>query len=395
MERSRTAAVILAAGYSSRMGDFKPLMDIRGKSVAGRIIMAFRRAGIERIIVVGGFRGDELKESLSGSVCFVLNDDYDDGMFTSIRKGTETVKSLNDIDGFFLTPVDTPLLTEDVMEKLLECDGKSFTVPLYMGKKGHPLYVPAEHIDEILAHDGTNGLKGVTEKYSFERVETGDISCVLDMDTPDDFKLIDEFWMNYYGKGRPFDIFEELKRLSRGRTVSLIRHGEPMQHEGGKVFLGKTDIPLSERGKKQAERLKDRVDADVIYASPLSRAMETAQIAFPEREIISIPEFSEMDLGPWDGRYIEEIKKEYPEEYERRGRDIFTFKLGNRAENFYDLQYRVLMKLRDILRTDDSRNIAIVAHSGVIRCIENGLSGKMVDEPWKRPETGEIRRVTL
>ncbi len=99
------------------MGDFKPLMDIRGKSVIGRIIMAFRRAGIDRIIVVGGFRGEELREALSGSVCFVFNDDYDHGMFTSIKKGTEAVKSLDTIDGFFLTPVDTPLLTETVVEQ--------------------------------------------------------------------------------------------------------------------------------------------------------------------------------------------------------------------------------------------------------------------------------------
>lgn len=396
MEKSRVAAVIIAAGYSSRMGDFKPLMAIRGKAVIGRITRAFKYAGIDDIFVVGGFRGNELKESLPSFARFVLNPDFDEGMFTSIRKGAEAVKDL-DIDGFLLAPVDTPLLTDHVISEVLECDPGDFAVPTYLGKKGHPLYIPKKYIEEIINHDGTDGLKGVTEKYAdtFQRIETGDISCVLDMDTPDDFKVIDEFWMNYFGKGRRFDIFEELGRLSKGRKIILIRHGEPMQHDGGKIFLGQTDVPLSERGRKQAEAIKADVQAGKIYASSLKRAMETAEIAFPGREIIPVDEFKEMNLGPWDGRYIDEIKEEYPLEYERRGRDIFTFKIGNRAENFYDLQYRVLMKLRDILRSDDGDEIVIVSHSGVIRCIENGLAGKMVDEPWKRPETGEVRRVIL
>ncbi len=371
------------------MGEFKPLMDIRGKSVIGRIIHAFMQAGIRDIVVVGGHRADELKSSLPGDVRFVLNEDYDHGMFTSIKKGTEAVKTM-DADGFFLTPVDTPLLTDRVIRQLLACEGKTFAVPTYLGKKGHPLYIPAKHVDEILSHDGTDGLKGITEKHAMERVETGDISCVLDMDTPEDVSVIDAFWMNYFGKGRHFDIFQELERLSAGRRFYLIRHGEPLQHAGGKIFLGQTDVPLSENGRKEAERLKGQVEAEIIYASPLLRAEETAQLAFPGREIITVPEFSEMNLGPWDGRYMEEIRREDPEAYERRGRERFTFKVGNRGENFYDLQFRVLMKLRDLLKHDESRNIAIVSHSGVMRCLENGLAGKMVDAPWERPDTGEM-----
>ena len=72
-----------------------------------------------------------------------------------------------------------------------------------------------------------------------------------------------------------------------------------------------------------------------------------------------------------------------------------SFKTGNKAENFYDLQYRVVKALTDILKKDDSREIFIVAHSGVIRCIENNLKGGSVEDAWQKPETGGVRVVRV
>lgn len=414
MEKNRYGAVILAAGYSSRMGSFKPTLKIGDESVVARLQRIFKENSITDITVVGGHSIELLKEEIKEGSRLIFNENFDQGMFTSIQKGIESYAGDEGLRGVFLTPVDCPLISgETVGTMVREIEGSRFAVPLYLGKKGHPLYIPKEHIEEIIGHDGINGLKGITDKYQkeFERIETVDIGCVLDMDTPEDYERIKAFYGEYMideaGNECSFNRFDglsEIKEEAKGRTFYLLRHGEPVQHERGKIFLGQTDIPLSEEGRRQAEairtkrleeldRLTEGLTEEKVYASPLKRAMETAVLAYPQSEIVPVDGFKEMNLGPWDGRYIEDIKREESGLFEERGRNLFTFKIGNKGENFYDLQYRVMMSLLDILRTDKSKVITIVSHSGVIRCIENMLDGKLVDSEWKRPGNGEVRKV--
>ena len=104
---------------------------------------------------------------------------------------------------------------------------------------------------------------------------------------------------------------------------------------------------------------------------------------------------TEINLGKWDGRPVREIKEKYPEEYSRRGRDIFVFKTGNRAENFYDVQYRAVGALREILLQDSSEDIIIVSHSAVIRALENNLRGMRVDDDWNSLPKGSFRIISV
>jgi probable phosphoglycerate mutase len=93
-----------------------------------------------------------------------------------------------------------------------------------------------------------------------------------------------------------------------------------------------------------------------------------------------------MHLGEWDGRFIREIQESFPEEYERRGRDILRYKRGTEAENHYDLQYRVMKALRRILESErkrEAQDIVIVAHAGVIRVIIANLRGIPLEEAIK------------
>ena len=102
----------------------------------------------------------------------------------------------------------------------------------------------------------------------------------------------------------------------RGKRIVLIRHGEIRQHKE-KIFLGQTDVPLSDIGREQAEDaarelILEELSANRIYTSDLSRAAETAEIiaaAFPETCVIPVPRLREMSLGEWDGRYISEIRR--------------------------------------------------------------------------------------
>jgi CTP:molybdopterin cytidylyltransferase MocA len=72
---------------------------------------------------------------------------------------------------------------------------RPFAVPVFKGKNGHPLLIPHEYFREILSYKGDGGLKAIRSKYDTDmiRFETEDAGCVLDMDTPDDYKMIIEY----------------------------------------------------------------------------------------------------------------------------------------------------------------------------------------------------------
>ena len=86
MEEPVFAAIILAAGYSSRMKKFKPLLPIEGTTALERLAASVRAGGIEKLVVVTGHRREQLEPVLEkiGAI-EAYNENYDDGMFSSIK----------------------------------------------------------------------------------------------------------------------------------------------------------------------------------------------------------------------------------------------------------------------------------------------------------------------
>ena len=402
------SAVVLAAGYSSRMGSFKPLLPVGGVPALERLIAGIKDAGIKNIAVVTGYRHELLQpvtESMSGDGAVIVeayNSGFDSGMFSSIQTGIAKIReAFPDSEGCFLMPVDCPLIDSKVITALEEAVTRSgdtakdsFAVPVFEGKKGHPLYVPAGYAEEICSHDGSGGLKGITDKYwdRMLRVPVDAEGCILDMDTPEGYREIEDF----LAAGC---VRESLERLAEGRRIALVRHGQTRQHDE-KMFIGQYDVPLSEEGAAQIETSAEELvrmglKPDRIYSSDLSRAVSSAGIIAGKmfsdaagngsaaEHVCPVKGLREINLGSWDGRPVREIKEQFPEEYSRRGQDMFVFKTGNRSENFYDMQYRAVRALRQILKEDSSRDILIVTHSGVIRALQNKLRGLRVDDSWE------------
>ena len=403
------SAVVLAAGYSSRMGSFKPLLTVGGVPALERLIAGIKEAGIKNIAVVTGYRHELLQpviRSMSGDGTVIVeayNAGFDSGMFSSIQTGVAKVReAFPDSEGCFLMPVDCPLIDSKVITSLgqavTQCGDEakdSFAVPVFEGKKGHPLYVPMVYAEEICSYDGPGGLKGITDRYwnRMLRAPVDAEGCILDMDTPEGYREIEEFLTAGC-------VRESLERLAKGRRIALVRHGQTQQHDE-KMFIGQYDVPLSEEGKIQieisAEKLVEMgMEPGRIYCSDLSRAVSSAGIiaekmfADPAEHICPMKGLREINLGSWDGRPVREIKEKYPEEYSRRGQDMFVFKTGNRSENFYDMQYRAVKALRQILKADSSRDIMIVTHSGVIRALQNNLRGLRVDDGWESIPKGSF-----
>ena len=188
MNGDRFAAVILAAGFSSRMGDFKPLMDLGGMTVLERCVRLFREAGVQRILAVTGHRAPEVRaEAGRLGIHTVHNPDYEAGMFSSV---CAAVSSGPCRDGFFVLPVDIPLVRPATVELLLDAYDGRVAYPVFGGERGHPPLIPSELVPRIQEHDGRGGLQAVLEQVDFLDVPVWDRGILFDADTPGDFFVL-------------------------------------------------------------------------------------------------------------------------------------------------------------------------------------------------------------
>ncbi|MCI7766677.1 MAG: histidine phosphatase family protein [Oscillospiraceae bacterium] len=91
--------------------------------------------------------------------------------------------------------------------------------------------------------------------------------------------------------------------------LSILRHGRTAANEDG-IYIGKTDLPLSEGGKDELRELYETHEyprVQRVYSSPLERAVQSAEILFPDREIIEVDDLREMDFGVFEGVKAEEL----------------------------------------------------------------------------------------
>ena len=196
MTQRRIVALILAAGYSSRMGDFKPLLSLEGEPVIARSIFSLREVGIKDIRVVVGFRAQELKQVLDKlEVESIFNENFDQGMFSSVLAGVRTFD--NNVEGFLLLPGDIPLVKSDTIKKLLEINESgscSVIYPCYFGLRGHPPLITKKCFPRILAQDFSENLRSILKEFEKDAcmVETFDYGVLLDMDTPGEYRKITE-----------------------------------------------------------------------------------------------------------------------------------------------------------------------------------------------------------
>ncbi len=188
-----TAALIVAAGMSKRMGEFKPMLSIGSISIAQRIIATLQQSGVRKIVMVTGYNATMLERHLAGNgIIFLRNENYETTqMFDSVKIGMDYLRGK--CDRVLFTPVDVPLFTANTVRTILE-SGAELACPMCEGKQGHPILIAEPLLPEILADCGEQGLKGAMDRCSAElrRIEVDDAGTIHDADTPEDFsQLVD------------------------------------------------------------------------------------------------------------------------------------------------------------------------------------------------------------
>ena len=183
------AAVIAAAGLSSRMGEFKPLLPFDGTTVIRRCAENLLKAGAEELVVVVGHRGAEVAAALSGTGAVIAeNPDYaHTQMFDSLRIGLAALHG--ETDRVLLTPGDVPWVSPALVRTLTEAKA-DFVCPVCGDRRGHPVSLAGRCVPALLDYDGAGGLRGAVEALGFSTafVETPEIGVTVDLDTPEDYR---------------------------------------------------------------------------------------------------------------------------------------------------------------------------------------------------------------
>ena len=150
--------------------------------------------------------------------------------------------------------------------------------------------------------------------------------------------------------------------------ISLIRHGRTDANDQG-IYIGTTDLPLNDAGRNE---LYDKLDRFVyprverVYSSPLLRCTESAEILFPNREIVAADEFQELHFGKFEGKRAEDLLRN--EEYRtwiKGGMDAKPPEGESVAElcvRTYRGFHRILLEMMQ----EGMQHVALVTHAGVI-----------------------------
>jgi molybdenum cofactor cytidylyltransferase len=185
------SAIILAAGRSSRMGAFKPLLPFGNKTVIECCIDYLRDGGINDVVVVLGHRADEIRQKIS-DVSFAVNPDSDSPMGASIAVGVSALPKT--AQAILIALVDHPAIPASVVSTLLESwkTGARLVIPTWNDRGGHPVLVDLSFRAELLNLSKSGGLRAFLQAHASEvtRIPVDSPFIARDMDTWDDYTAL-------------------------------------------------------------------------------------------------------------------------------------------------------------------------------------------------------------
>lgn len=179
------------------MGAAKALLDHEGASFLERIAGGLAQAGIAPRIVVTGSHDGPIREALPSGVIAITNPAPDRGMLSSAQIGVRALleSAPAGVTGIMVCLVDHPAVAPATYRRLLEehvADVGAILVPRYRDRNGHPLLLPGDLLEGLLALDPTGELRTIVRSNPdrVRRVETEDAGVCQDIDTPDDLRRL-------------------------------------------------------------------------------------------------------------------------------------------------------------------------------------------------------------
>jgi len=186
--KAKPAAIILAAGASTRMGSVKALLEIDGETFVDRLVRVFGTR-CDPVVVVLGHHANAIRKGVRTEVIqFAENPEPDRGMLTSLQTGLRAVQDLS--NGVLFTPVDVPLASPTTTSLLADAlaSGASVAVPVYRGKRGHPVAISQRVAERLLDLPLSGRANDLMRAEASVEITVADAGVILEVDTPEDYE---------------------------------------------------------------------------------------------------------------------------------------------------------------------------------------------------------------
>jgi molybdenum cofactor cytidylyltransferase len=203
LERPKVAAIVLAAGASTRYGQPKQLLPVGGKTMLQHVVDVVLASPVDQTIVVLGHRAGEIGASVRQGLPtaagkpadIVANEEWQAGLSTSVQAGLRAIKP--DIQAALFVLADQPAITPGIIAALLGCyheTGAPIVVPTYEGKRGNPALFDRSLFAELMKVRNDQGGRQLIERYAnrTEKVEVGSEAVLVDVDTEEDYQRFKE-----------------------------------------------------------------------------------------------------------------------------------------------------------------------------------------------------------
>ncbi len=190
------AAIVLAAGKSSRMGSQKQLLRLGEKTLLEHTIGNVRAAGVSEIILVLGFAAETIQQQLQArDIRIVVNDAFESGMGTSLQRGIDALS--RHVSAVLIALADQPLVKAKTMGELIRQYRQhkpQILIPTYRGFRGNPVLIDRSVFPEIAGLNGDTGCRAIFGDHLENILKTpvNDIGVLLDVDRKEDLALVRE-----------------------------------------------------------------------------------------------------------------------------------------------------------------------------------------------------------
>jgi molybdenum cofactor cytidylyltransferase len=190
-EPTRIAAIVLAAGRSTRMGAANKLLaDVGGKPMVRHAVEAALASQAHPVLVVTGHEADDVRAALAGlGVTFVANPDFAQGLSSSLKAGIRAVPT--DATGALVLLGDMPRINAAHLDTMIAAcaspAGAAIVVPVHEGQRGNPVLWPADLFGDMLALEGDAGARSLLAQHPdcVREIDLGTDAVLMDVDTPD------------------------------------------------------------------------------------------------------------------------------------------------------------------------------------------------------------------
>lgn len=192
VDRSTVAGVVLAAGRGVRFGGEvpKPLVKVGARSMLAHAVGTAAAGGLRPVVVVVGYRGDEVAAAAGPMARVVENPDWEGGMSTSLRAAVGSLLPDEAVLAAAVILADQPRIGPEAIRRVVAAHrhGAGLAVATYHGVRGHPVMIGRPYWAEVMDLSGDEGARSLLARHDVVEVPCDGTGDAADIDTPEDLE---------------------------------------------------------------------------------------------------------------------------------------------------------------------------------------------------------------